>query len=135
MEEHSSKTMAELMFDCEYQSTRLSVIDILKALRVSVNQIETTKFSGDYYIININIKEKNVQINSFLRNDLAKASEEYLEIEKSILNNENAVVLFSSSSLRSLKKAYPSYFLDTSEFINALEKINENCNLLRSSTS
>lgn len=46
-------------------------------------------------------------------------------------DTKRAVVLVSSDSLKSLKKAYPSYFLDTSEFLQALEKINEDCKSLK----
>ena len=39
----------------------------------------------------------------------------------------NAIVLESATSIKTLKKAYPSYLLDTSEFIQAIEKMNSNC--------
>ena len=48
-------------------------------------------------------------------------------MEKNINVNENAIVFVSANSIKSLKKAYPSYFLDTSEIITALERINLNC--------
>ena len=35
------------------------------------------------------------------------------------------------SEKNDLRNAYPSYFLDTSEFIEALEKISQNCKLLK----
>lgn len=131
LEEHANLSMEELMFECERQTEKLKVIDILKALRVSVKQIEIKKFSGDYYIININVKEKIVQIYTFKKSEFERASEEYLKIEKTITENESAVVFVASSSLKSLRKAYPSYFLDTSEFIGVLERINENCEKIR----
>ncbi len=131
LEEHASLTMEELMFECEKQTEKLKVIDILKALRVSVKLVEDKKFSSDYYIIHINIKEKIVQIISFKKREFEKASEKYLEIEKSIKDNASAVVFVASSSIKSLKKAYPSYFLDTSEFISVLERINDNCEIIR----
>ncbi len=131
LEEHANKTIEELMLECESQTTKLKVIDILKALRISANQIETNKFPGDYFIIHIDVQKKIVQIRSYKKTNLDIASTDYLEIEKSIQNTENAVVLVSASSIKSLKKAYPSYFLDTSEFISALEKINDNCKHLK----
>ena len=129
--EHSTKSMAELMLECEKLAEKLKVTDILKALRVSARQIENGKFNGDYYIININAKEKVVNIKSYKKKQFALASQDYLEIEKTIDTSNNAVVLVSSGSIKSLKKAYPSYFLDTSEFISALEKIIENCKDLK----
>lgn len=45
-------------------------------------------------------------------------------------DNKNAVVLVSVSSIKDLRNAYPSYFLDTSEFIEALEKLVKTANCL-----
>ena len=42
---------------------------------------------------------------------------QYSELEKDMEDNKNAVVLVSVSSIKDLRNAYPSYFLDTSEFI------------------
>jgi hypothetical protein len=131
LKEHSSRTMEDLMFDCELQSKKLKIIDILTGLRISANQIETGKIKGDYYIIFINVKEHLVRIQSYSKNNFNQASEDYANIEKSVTESEGAVVLVSSDSIISLKKAYPSYFLDTSEFIAAILKINENCKLLK----
>lgn len=131
LKEHSTRTMEDLMLDCELQSKKLKIIDILTGLRISANQIETGKIKGDYYIIVINVKEHLVKIQSYSQSNFNQASEDYANIEKSITESEGAVVLVSSDSIISLKKAYPSYFLDTSEFIAAIEKINENCKLLK----
>jgi putative GTP pyrophosphokinase len=123
--------MENLMVEYFNLTNKLKVIDILKAIRISARQIEIEKFNGDYYLININIKEKLVNILTFKKRDYEIASEEYLRLEKDIKENENAVVFVSASSIKLLKKAYPSYFLDTSEFILALERINENCEKLK----
>ena len=127
--------MEELMFECESQTTALKVTEILRALRVTVKQIEENKLFGAYYLIHIKVQEKMVQIRGYMKRHLAVASEDYLNIEKSLQNSQgDAVVLVSASSIKSLKKAYPSYFLDTSEFITILETINENCNKIRTNT-
>jgi len=127
--------MEDLMFDCEQQSKKLKVIDILTGLRFSANQIEAGKIKGDYYIIFINVKEHLVKIMSYSKSNFNQASEDYANIEKSITESEGAVVLVTSDSVISLKKAYPSYFLDTSEFIAAIQKINENCKLLKKTSA
>ncbi|TCN68989.1 RelA/SpoT domain-containing protein [Acetobacteroides hydrogenigenes] len=129
LKQHKNYTMEELMKMCYNMTAKLNIIIILKGLRISAKQIEGKK-SGDYYLININIVKKNVQIVSFKKSEFELATELYIKLEKEINENENAVVLVSASSILSLKKAYPSYFLDTSEFINALEKINSNCEKL-----
>lgn len=129
LKQHEKFSMEELMVMCYNMSVRLNVIDILKGLRVSAKQIEGNK-TGDYYLININVTKKNVKIISFKKKAFELATEHYIKLEKEIKETENAVVLVSASSILSLKKAYPSYFLDTSEFISVLEKINLNCERL-----
>lgn len=127
LKEHNDCSIEELMVKCYAIVDKLNIIDILKGLRISARQIEVDKYKGHYYLININVMLKKVAISIFSKKDFEIASEEYLKVEKEIKENESAVVLVSASSIKSLKKAYPSYFLDTSEFINALEKINKNC--------
>ena len=63
-------------------------------------------------MLNIDIEGKMVYISRFTKNQAA--TNMYLEIEKEIEQNvedtKRAVVLVSSDSLKSLKKAYLSYF-------------------------
>ena len=68
-----------------------------------------------------------VNIQALNKNQFENAISEYLKLEKSLKENENAIVLVSATSIKILKKAYPSYLLDTSEFIQAIEKMNSNC--------
>ena len=63
-----------------------------------------------------------VNIQVLNKNQFENAISEYLKLEKSLNENENAIVLESVTSIKTLKKAYPSYLLDTSEFIQAIEK-------------
>jgi hypothetical protein len=127
LEEHKDMPMEELMIKCYDYCYELNILTKLKAIRVSTDKIASDKFPGDYYLLNINIIKMNVKIQIFNKNQFEYATSEYLKLEKSINENENAVVLVSATSIKTLKKAYPSYFLDTSEFIQAIEKMNVNC--------
>lgn len=110
---------------------KLKVIDTLKALNVTTEYLDKKGFPGHLYLININLIDRNVNIKVFKKNQYHLATDEYLEMEKKIEDKKNAVVLVSASSFKSLQKAYPSYFLDTTEFIKALEMIIKNCNSLK----
>lgn len=127
MEEHKDLAMEELMVKCYKYCQELNILTKLKAIRVSTNKIVSDNFPGDYYLLNININKMFVNIQIFNKNQYEYATNEYLKLEKTINENENAVVLVSATSIKTLKKAYPSYFLDTSEFILAIEKMNSNC--------
>lgn len=127
MKEHQNMSLEQLMIKCYSYCEELNILTKLKAIRVSTNKIDTENIKGDYYLLNISIINKIVTINVFNKSQFEIASNEYLRLEKSINQNENAVVLVSATSIKTLKKAYPSYFLDTSEFISAIEKMNSNC--------
>tara|TARA_R110002049_G_scaffold184970_1_gene353214 strand:+ start:248 stop:1285 length:1038 start_codon:yes stop_codon:yes gene_type:complete len=128
LKEHELKSTKELMIDCYKTSRELDIITILKGLRVSANHIDKKYMkNGDYYLIHIKTIDKRVVLKSYTKNQFEKATEEYVKLEKEVENSKDATVLVSAQSFKSLKKAYPSYFLDTSEFIKALEQINKNC--------
>ncbi|AUC84025.1 (p)ppGpp synthetase [Polaribacter sp. ALD11] len=128
LEEHKDKSIQDLMIDCYVLSKELDIITILKGLRVSANHIDKKYMkNGDYYLIHIKTIDKRVVLKSYTKNQFEKATKEYVKLEKEVENTKDATVLVSAQSFKSLKKAYPSYFLDTSEFIKALEKINKNC--------
>lgn len=125
--EHIDLDTKELMIKYYKLCRKLSVLENLRALRVSTKHIESGQLHGDYYLLRINIKDKNVRLRAYNKNQFEKATNDYALFEKDIIDGENAVVLVSAISIIALKKAYPSYFLDTSEFIQTLEKMNTNC--------
>lgn len=124
---HKEKTKEELMVDCYKYCNELKIIETLKALRITTKHLEKKNFKGDYYLIHIDIENQNINIQTFKKSRFNMATHEYLQIEKQIDNKKHAVVLVSANSFKSLKQAYPSYFLDTSEFLITLEKINKDC--------
>lgn len=130
LEEHEEKSIEELMIECYNLCEKLNVIVTLKALRITTEHLEKQKFPGDFYLILIDIEKKKVSLDVFNKSTLDQATQRYLELEKEIDDSKSAVVLVSATSFKDLKKAYPSYFLDTTEFLSALEKINSNCHKL-----
>ena len=80
-----------------------------------------------YAVVLIQFAEKTVQLRYYKSEALEEATTYYTEAEKSINNGDAAVVLVSVSDMKELKDAYPSYFLNASEFIHALHEFNTNC--------
>ncbi len=134
LEIHKDSTVQELMLQSYRLSKKLNIIEALRVLRITAKHLEDRKFPEGYYLLYIDIENKTVSLEQYKKGQQDEATKKYLEIEKRIEkevgDTKNAVVLVSADSLKSLKKAYPSYFLDTSEFLLALEKINENCRSL-----
>jgi len=62
----------------------------------------------------------------YSRDHLAFATQEYAKLEKEYKENKKRdVVLVSAESVHGLKKAYPNYFADTTEFSKNIERIIE----------
>lgn len=68
----------------------------------------------------INYNEKRVRIRHFTQDEKDSANEQYAQIEKSIDKTKEAIVLVAVSDVKELREAYPSYFLNSGEFIAAL---------------
>ncbi|WP_156781546.1 hypothetical protein [Comamonas aquatica] len=76
----------------------------------------------------LDAKDKNVTITSYGQKRIEQANIDYSVIENSIQNDpDKQVVLVATNSINALRKAYPNYFLDTKEFINALRRVEKYC--------
>lgn len=98
----------------------------LKALRVTGIQAKKENYKNGYYILNINFQSRIVRITTFSKEQENEASTAYSELEKGIIDKNNAVVLVSVPKMKELQEAYPSYFLNTTEFLQAIDIMMEN---------
>ncbi|HEY8886597.1 MAG TPA: RelA/SpoT domain-containing protein [Candidatus Microsaccharimonas sp.] len=79
--------------------------------------IDSKHIGGDYNLITLDVKKHIVDITSFSSDQLEVASEAYRKTEERAARGENIEsVLVSAGKLKSLKLAYPNYFLDISSF-------------------
>lgn len=115
----------EEVFDkVKYEAERLQVITQLESFSEVIANVETDKKQGSLHLVVLDIKNKIVRIKTFPKIAIEEASKEYLNEEERITDlNKTQVVLVSSNSLDNLRKAYPSYFLDTKEFVRILDDI------------
>jgi len=106
---------------------KLGVLSRLRAFVVSTEHIDKEKGSKvAYYLLTLEIDKSNINVRRYSSGSIAKASKDYAEREKEFKNNtDKDVVLISASSVHGLKKAYPNYFADTTEFSKYLERIIE----------
>ena len=118
---YSSKERLELIKYID----RLNVLTKLRAFAVSIKHLGSNKINrGDYYLLTLEIDKSNIQIRRFPADRFDKATEQYATLEKTFESNpERDVVLISAESIHALKKAYPNYFADTSDFSRNLRKI------------
>lgn len=102
-------------------------LDQLQALVSAVKISEEHTLRGGFAVLLIQFAEKRVQLRHFQSDNLEDAIKYYSEVEKSINAQNSAVVLVSVSDMKELQEAYPSYFLNASEFIQALFEFNYIC--------
>lgn len=111
------------------QAKQLDIKHKLMAFSIATRNVVEDTSKGKYYLIVLDLHEKSVGINTYSKNRLEEANKDYLEIEKDISKGKNLqAVLVSADSVKLLKQAYPNYFLDTSEFIKQLGRIERKLN-------
>jgi hypothetical protein len=103
----------------------LDVPSKLRAFAVSTRNLSKDKKNkDDYFILMLEVDKSQIEVMRFASHDLEAVTKQYEELEKEHRENSSKdVVLVSSESLHSLKKAYPNYFADTAEFSKNIEKV------------
>jgi len=73
------------------------------------------------FLLVLNSKDRTIRVSQYRKDELPKATDDYLNIEK---QKDEAVqaVLVSVESLTALRKAYPNYYLDTAFFLSAVKQ-------------
>lgn len=129
MEEHKNLgvDMKYLMKKLYQMDKRYNFNDTLKALRITSSFAKQDNYKDGYYIMSINFETKRVNIKAFPKENEEGASALYSRLEKNFDNNRNAVVLVSVPKMQQLQEAYPSYFLNTKVFLNAVDTMMKNC--------
>lgn len=104
----------------------LEVISKLEMYKAVVEIPKDVQGKAHYFLMELQPKNNQIEITGYARSELVKATEDYLEAEKTAKGApEIQIVLVAAQSLESLKKAYPNYFLDTKHFVENLRKIRE----------
>ncbi|MDD8060201.1 RelA/SpoT domain-containing protein [Shewanella metallivivens] len=102
----------------------LNVINKLSGFRVVAKHISNDRKNGKYHLIILDLDTKMANIKSFEAKHVHIANEKYSEMEEEVRKGKNIqVVLVASESVSALKKAYPSYFLDSQYFFKNLEAV------------
>ncbi|MFL6203245.1 MAG: (p)ppGpp synthetase, partial [Thermoanaerobaculia bacterium] len=118
----------ELRAAIKQLASKLEVKKTLKAYGQAV-QVSSEKVmkSAYYFLLSFMPSPERLTVYGFRRDQLAQATERYLEVEKDQAGIIGAqTVLVSADSLASLRRAYPNYFLDTQVYMNTLSKFMDN---------
>lgn len=127
LKDYRKYSMERLMTFCYKHDERYKFTETLKALRLSLKHVEDSKYDKELYLIVIKFDQGVVTVKGYDATQTILATTDYAIEEASAEEAKKAVVLVSVNNIKNLREAYPSYFLDTSEFIEVLEIIKENC--------
>jgi len=103
-------------------SQELRIEAVLESWKVMVNVLGK-KSDVDAYLLVLDASTRKITVQPYRKEEVPRALEEYLDVEKK--NSEKPeiqAVLVSVTSLQALKTAYPNYYLDTGEFLNAFRR-------------
>lgn len=106
-------------------TNKLSVIEKLRAYKTVSNHLMNAITSKEFVLLWLKKKERVIQFFTF--DSYESAKQMYIAMEKEYTdNNDFDVLLVNVESMKELKKAYPNYFADSSEFVSQLEKVLKN---------
>ncbi len=93
------------------------------AYRAILPQVEQRK-DARYFLVRLDPVGRKVTVRGYRREESRRANHDYTLAESQIPRGSAVrVVLVSVSSINSLKRAYPNYFLDTAQFLNEVRAI------------
>jgi len=112
-------TPADLLDELRECAHRLSALTLLRsygtAVRVTLPQAQKT--GHPYFLLTVDANTKHLQWLSFSREQTKQAADAYLSAEREIEGKTGMqAVLVSVERIKTLRRAYPNYFLDTSAF-------------------
>lgn len=118
---HTGMSRKDVVEEVKRRSEKLRVADRLKAYSAVVNATQTR---GAFNLIILDSDLRTVKVKPFAERALEEAIREYSEIEQRIKAGEPfQAVLVSAGPLDNLRKAYPSFFLDTTAFVDSLQSL------------
>ena len=82
---------------------------------------EKNKRSG-YCVLSLEYESQHLSIKRFKPSEIDKANDYYNELESQKNNTKSDNVLVRVSSFSELRKAYPNYFSDISEFVALIKR-------------
>lgn len=104
---------------------KLKVINLLSSMQHVLEDYSTFAKDGgeELYLLVLDSKKREINYVGYTKKDFKQATDRYAELEREHQNKEDVhVVLVSVESLQDLKSAYPSFFLDSTGFIDLIRE-------------
>lgn len=102
----------------------LDVRNKLSGFRVAARHIKDDNKDGQYHLVILDLGKMMVHIKSYKSKNIEQANTDYSLAESRVNNGENIqAVLVASETIKALKQAYPSYFLDAELFSKQISSV------------
>jgi ppGpp synthetase/RelA/SpoT-type nucleotidyltranferase len=113
----------ELVQEIRHLASKLAVHDTLSAWGFAAQRVMSNPGDAKTFLLVLDSNKKTLVTTPFRADELKKAFEMYLKVEKdSAEHPEIQAVLVSVDSIAALEEAYPNYFLDTNAFLDAMSE-------------
>jgi putative GTP pyrophosphokinase len=122
--QHQQMTASQLFKQIRNFDGKHHLIDNLRGLATASNVIDGSPHAGYYNIVKLDIPNKRITVYSYNKSQLDEVTKKYAELEAEADDSVD-IVLVSVTNIATLKKAYPNYFLDVSEFVEKISVLTE----------
>lgn len=124
LEDHRNMSSGKLYEKTAKLAKKLNVVEVISGLATGANEIIEGKKGSHYNILRLDPKNNRIYISGFNEEDYDKAVQE-LEIQemRTMMDGLPEPVLVAAGDLKSLKSAYPNYFLDIHAFLNIVRMV------------
>ncbi|HYH74431.1 MAG TPA: RelA/SpoT domain-containing protein [Candidatus Saccharimonadales bacterium] len=119
---HADMTSVDIYQAIKDLDLKLKVLESIRGLSAAAQVMHGDGYNGYYSIISLDTVNQRVRIYGFPKNQLDVATKEYAELEAHAGEGMDQV-LVSAGDLKSLKVAYPNYFLDVRDFVEKVQVI------------
>jgi ppGpp synthetase/RelA/SpoT-type nucleotidyltranferase len=118
-------TAREIGEEVRYLSNLLSVQNVLRAYRVTLNYVGTLEErKAKLMLVRVDPDQDSVQVQGFRIAESQQANAAYAVAEKAIPDGSSSqAVLVRVESIDALRRAYPNYFLDTELFTQIVDQV------------
>lgn len=119
----------ELCNEIKNKERELNFIEKMESWSSAIDYINReikpkTKKKAKFFLLELDIPGKKTVIKTYKEKEEEKAIKDYSLLEKRHFEDKDYdIVLVGTDNINDLKKAYPSYFLDTAEFLRYLQRI------------
>jgi len=114
----------ELREELRELADRLQVIANMEAWQKFIEVVPHERLqAAEVVLLKLDIKARRLNIMPFGEDELPRADEEYLRLEKEFEGDPYVqVVRVKANSAKSLKSAYPNFYINTTAFISAVRR-------------